>query len=45
MCGSRYRVYPLKNTDAGDYYHWERPVAGRSVHIIKHIVEEIMWYS
>jgi len=29
-------IYPLKNTDVGDYYRWERTAAGKSVHIIKY---------
>jgi hypothetical protein len=29
-------IYRLKNTDVGDYYHWERTVAVKSVHIIKY---------
>jgi hypothetical protein len=48
LCALSYvwvEIYPLKNTEPGDYYLWERPVAGKSVHIIKYIVEEVMWCS
>ena len=29
-------IHPLKNTDVGDCYRWERTTAGKSVHIIKY---------
>jgi hypothetical protein len=39
LCGLSHvwvEIFPLKNTDVGDYYHWERTTAGKNVHIIKY---------